>query len=60
MINLANEGDKEEPIKIGVNFPKDMKDKLIALLKEFKKIFVWSYQDLPGNGYRDCCPQDPS
>ena len=25
-----------------------MKDELIALLKEFKEIFAWSYQDLPG------------
>ena len=47
MINLANEGEKEKPVMIGVNFPKDMKDKLIALLKEFKEIFTWSYQDMP-------------
>ena len=25
-----------------------MKDELIALLKEFKEIFAWSYQDMPG------------
>ena len=25
-----------------------MKDKLVALLKEFMKIFAWSYQDMPG------------
>ena len=25
-----------------------MKDKLIALLKEFKEIFAWSYQDMTG------------
>ena len=48
MINLANEGEKEKPVMIGVNFPNDMKDKLIALLKEFKEIFTWSYQDMPG------------
>ena len=47
VINLAEEGEKEKPIKIGVNFPKDMKDELIALLKEFKEIFAWSYQDIP-------------
>ena len=33
---------------IGVNFPNDMKDDLIALLKEFKEIFAWSYQDMLG------------
>ena len=25
-----------------------MKDELIALLKEFKEIFFWFYQDMPG------------
>ena len=48
MINLANEGEKEKPIKIRVNFPKDMKHELIALLKEFKEIITWSYQDMLG------------
>jgi len=36
VINLADETKIEKLVKIGVNFPKDMKDKLIALLKEFK------------------------
>ena len=48
VINLAKEGEKEKPVKIGVNFPKDMKDELIALMKEFKEIIAWSYQDMPG------------
>ena len=48
MINLADEGKTEKPIMIGVNFPNDMKDDLIALLKEFKEIFAWSYQDMLG------------
>ena len=39
VINLANDGEIEKPIKVRVNFPKDMKDELIALLKEFKEIF---------------------
>ena len=25
-----------------------MKDEFIALSKEFKEIFAWSYQDMPG------------
>jgi len=25
-----------------------MKDELIALLKKFKEIFAWYYQDMPG------------
>ena len=48
MVDLANEGKNENPIKIGANFPKDMKPKLIVLLKEFREIFAWSYQDMPG------------
>ena len=47
MLNLANEGKNEKPVKIGVNFPKDLKHELIALLKEFREIFAWSYQDMP-------------
>ena len=46
MINLAEEGKKAKPVKIEINIPKDMKDELIALLKEFKEIFAWSYQDM--------------
>ena len=40
MINLAEEGEKGKPIKIAASFPKDRKDELITLLKEFKKIFA--------------------
>ena len=47
MINLIEEGEKEKPVKIGVNIPKDMKDEFIALLKWFKEIVSWSYQDMP-------------
>ena len=35
-------------VKIGVNFHKDIKVELITLLEEFKEIFAWSYQDMPG------------
>ena len=48
VINLADEGKTEKPVMIRVNFPNDMKDDLIALLKEFKEIFAWSYQDILG------------
>ena len=46
VINLADEGENEKPIKIRVNFPKDIKPELIVLLKEFREIFAWSYQDM--------------
>ena len=48
VINLADEGENKKPVKMGVNFPKDIKLELIALLKEFKEIFAWSYQDMLG------------
>ena len=48
VVNLADEGKNEKPVKIGVNFPKGMKPELIAPLKEFREIFAWSYQDMPG------------
>ena len=48
VVNLADKGKNEKPIKIGVNFPKDMRHELKALLKEFREIFTWSYQDMPG------------
>ena len=47
VVNLVDEGENEKPIKIGVNFLKDLKHELIALLKEFREIFAWSYQDMP-------------
>ena len=48
VVNLVDQGENEKPVKIGVNFLEDIKLELIALLKEFKEIFAWSYQDMPG------------
>ena len=48
VINLADEYQNEKPVKIRLKFPKDMKLELITLLKEFREIFAWSYQDMPG------------
>ena len=39
---------QKNPPRFRVNFPKDIKDELIALLMEFKEIFAWSYQDMLG------------
>ena len=33
LINLVDEGEIEKPFKIRVNFPKDMKDELICLVR---------------------------
>ena len=48
VVNLVDEGENEKPTKIGVNIPKDLKHELIALLMEFREIFAWSYQGMPG------------
>ena len=48
VINLTDEAENEKPIKIRVKFPKDIKPELIVKLKEFREIFAWSYQDMPG------------
>ena len=47
VVNLLDKGKNEKPIQIGVKFPKDLKHELMAPLKEFRKIFAWSYQDMP-------------
>ena len=40
VVNLADEDENEELVKIRVNFPKDLKHELIVLLKEFREIFA--------------------
>ena len=48
VVNLADEGENENLVKIGMNFPKDLKHELIVLLMEFREISTWSYQDMLG------------
>ena len=35
-------------MKIGTHFAIKQKGELLALLREFREIFAWSYQDMPG------------
>ncbi|KAG8478987.1 hypothetical protein CXB51_028873 [Gossypium anomalum] len=44
--DVALEEGKE--VKIGMRIAKDTRQGLIELLHEFKDIFAWSYQDMPG------------
>jgi len=46
-INLGEE-DEEKEVKIGTNMTEETREKLRTLLKEFKDVFAWSYQDMPG------------
>jgi hypothetical protein len=48
VVNLAEESEEPKEVKIGAHFSAEQKDELIALLKEFREIFAWSYQDMPG------------
>jgi len=47
VINLGDENEKKE-VKIGTWMLKEIQGQLCALLGEFKDIFAWSYQDMPG------------
>jgi len=42
------EEDEEKEVKIGTNMIEQTREKLRTLLKEFKDVFAWSYQDMPG------------
>ena len=35
-------------LKIGTRIAEEVKQDLIELLREFKDVFAWSYQDMPG------------
>jgi len=42
-------GDGEEKhVKIGASLTKEIQERLYSLLREFKDVFAWSYQDMPG------------
>lgn len=45
-VNL-NEGGKERLVKISKNLSEEEKRKFIALLKEFKDVFAWRYEEMP-------------
>jgi len=45
-VNLNNEGE-EMMVKISKILPKEEKRRLIALLKEYKDVFAWKYEEMP-------------
>lgn len=45
IVNLGSEDDKQE-VRIGTKMTEDERARLIDLLREFKDIFAWSYQDM--------------
>jgi len=46
-VNLGEDGE-EKHVKIGTSITKEMQERLCSLLREFKDVFAWSYQDMPG------------
>jgi hypothetical protein len=49
-IITTNIGSENEPklVKIGATLSSQESEKLIFLLKEYKDVFAWSYEDMPG------------
>ena len=45
-VNLGENGE-ETHVKIGTSLIKEMQKELYLLLREFKDVFSWSYQDMP-------------
>ncbi|XP_052735536.1 uncharacterized protein LOC128197521 [Vigna angularis] len=49
-IEILNLGEKDEikEVKIGTSMKTGVRERLRTLLKEFKDVFAWSYNDMPG------------
>jgi len=46
-LNLG-EWDEKKEVKIGTSMKKEVKEELCTLLKEFRDVFAWLYNDMPG------------
>ena len=61
-INLGIDDDPKM-IQVGNTLTVSEKDALVALLIEFKEVFAWSYEDMPGidtDIVQHCIPIDPT
>ena len=47
-VNLGDREEGEKMVKISKNMSEKERGKLVALLKEYKDVFAWSYQEMPG------------
>jgi hypothetical protein len=47
-INLSNDPNVELPISISSSLSLSEKTQLISLLKEYRDIFAWQYEEMPG------------
>ena len=44
---MGDEEEGEKTVKISKNLSEKERGKLVALLKEYKDVFAWSYQEMP-------------
>ena len=49
-ITTVNVGTEKDPrlVQIGSTLSSEEREHLVALLKDFKDVFAWSYEDMPG------------
>ena len=47
-VDLNDGEESEKPVKISKSLSEEERGKLVALLREYKDIFPWSYQEMPG------------
>ena len=47
LVNLGTDDEKKE-VKIGSSLDSFAKKEIVNLLKEYRDIFTWFYQDMPG------------
>ncbi|CAL8988506.1 unnamed protein product [Prunus brigantina] len=47
-INLSDDPLVQRPMSISVHLTKEEKEILVSLLKEFRDVFAWSYDEMPG------------
>ena len=50
-ITTVNVGTEKDPrlVQIGSALSSEERERLVALLKDFKDVFAWSYEDMPGS-----------
>jgi len=47
VVNLGTNKEKKK-VKIGTCVSTNIREELVALLRDYQDIFAWSYQDMPG------------
>ncbi|CAL2237141.1 unnamed protein product [Prunus armeniaca] len=47
-VNLSDDPFAPRPISISVHLTNGKKEALVSLLREFRDVFAWSYEEMPG------------